>query len=550
MTINNRIHHLSLHLSNQIAAGEVIERPASIVKELVENSIDAGASQIDISIEGAGSKLIQVHDNGYGIHADDLLLAIKRHTTSKLHSIENLHHIDSLGFRGEALHSISSVSTLSLTSRQIDSNCGWTISENYNGISPASHPSGTTIKAHDLFFNLPARRRFLRSNRTEQNHILTTIYHLSLSNFNIGFVYRVSAKNRLKLPISKSTIERRQRIAKICGQKFIDNTIYLEHTDRNISISGWLAKPNTHCPQNNIQYLFINSRVIRNSVISHAIRQAYNDMIPKGRYPAYILYLTIPPEYVDINVHPAKSEVRFNDARLIHSLITLALDNALSQKNTIDTYYDKKTNLNQKYISTQPKSYQIKDTVNMSHKHNKLPEFRIDSTNIIFYQRYIIIDYNHQPLLIDLQKADLQIRQQNLLCAIKTGSLKSRSILVPISVPTEEKLIAIYKLHEVVLKNLGIKFIAQSKKLLIKTIPSLLNKINIQQFVQAIMRALSEDKTSFEQLSYVLQQQLPLFPILFLEQAELVIQQIGTQLNNALWSKKLDLKTLNDLFYI
>ena len=185
MSNNNRIHTLPLHLSNQIAAGEVIERPASIVKELVENSIDAGASQIDIKIDGAGSKLIQVHDNGHGIHADDLILATRRHTTSKLYSSEHLKHIDSLGFRGEALHSISSVSMLSLTSRQIDSNYGWKISGDYNEISPASHPSGTTIAAHDLFFNLPARRRFLRSNRTEQYHILTTIYHLALSNFNI-----------------------------------------------------------------------------------------------------------------------------------------------------------------------------------------------------------------------------------------------------------------------------------------------------------------------------------------------------------------------------
>ncbi|NQY51662.1 MAG: ATP-binding protein [Piscirickettsiaceae bacterium] len=185
MTNNDRIHTLSLHLSNQIAAGEVIARPASIVKELVENSIDAGASQIDIKIYGAGSKLIQVHDNGNGIHADDLILAIRRHTTNKLYSSEHLKYIDSLGFRGEALHSISSVSMLSITSRRIDSNCGWRISGDHNKIGSAPHPSGTTIEANDLFFNLPARRRFLRSNRTEQYHILKTIYHLALSNFNI-----------------------------------------------------------------------------------------------------------------------------------------------------------------------------------------------------------------------------------------------------------------------------------------------------------------------------------------------------------------------------
>ena len=548
MTASTRIHPLPLHLANQIAAGEVIERPASVVKELVENSIDAGAKQIDIDIDGAGSKLIRVRDDGTGIHADDLPLALSRHATSKLHSSEQLSYINSLGFRGEALPSISSVSQLTLTSRQADNDCGWQLTGQSDDIIPASHPLGTTIEIRDLFFNLPARRRFLRSNKTEQNHILTTVYRLALSRFDIGFSYQISATNRLKLPASTNTAGHQQRIAKICGQSFIKHALYLEQTFDEISLSGWLAKPSAHRPQTDIQYFFINGRVIRDRVINHAIRQAYADRIPAGRHAAYVLYLTLPLDRVDVNVHPTKHEVRFRDARLIHGLITAAINDALSAENDLNNVAEQIELPNTK-IAESSASYQAdKPMRKFAKPHSQSATLAIEPSNSLFHQRYLIVHLNHQPVLVDLQRADQQLRQQTLMDAIKTGTLKSRPILVPITVPTKKEFITLYKQHAVVLNRLGMEFIAQPEGLMVKHIPSLLSQVNIQQFVQAIVTALAEQKTSFEQLSQVLQQQLPLAAITSLEQANQLLQQLGSQLYDDLWTRPLDQQTLSSLF--
>ena len=286
MSASIRIQSLPLHLANQIAAGEVIERPASVVKELVENSLDAGATQVYIDIEGAGSQLIRVSDNGAGIHPDDLSLALSRHATSKLHSTAQLTHIASLGFRGEALPSIASISELTLSSRQQNSDCGWQISIDKENNTPVSHPIGTTVEVRDLFFNVPARRRFLRGDKTEQLHINTTLNRLALSQFEIGFQWQLSATSHIKLPAAITPEQQQQRIAKICGKTFINNCIYIQQQFDEINLSGWLGKAEAHRPQTDVNYFFINGRVIRDRVINHAIRQAYSDLIPTGRYPA------------------------------------------------------------------------------------------------------------------------------------------------------------------------------------------------------------------------------------------------------------------------
>lgn len=550
MTVSTRIHPLPLHLANQIAAGEVIERPASVVKELVENSIDAGAKQIDIDIEGAGSKLIRVRDNGFGIHAEDLPLALSRHATSKLHSSEQLSHIDSLGFRGEALPSISSVSQLALTSRQAESDCAWQLTSENEDISPASHPLGTTLEVRDLFFNLPARRRFLRSNKTEQNHILTTLYRLALSRFDIGFSYQTSANNRLKLPICTSTLNQQQRIAKVCGQAFIKNTLYLEQTFDDIHLSGWLAKPSAHRPQTDIQYFFINGRVIRDRVINHAIRQAYADQIPAGRHAAYVLYLTLPLDRVDVNVHPTKHEVRFRNARLIHGLITSALSDSLSQEDESNNN-EQQLDLTETSIAEHAESYQVANqTTKFAHQRQASATPVIATSNTLLHQRYLIVHSNQQPMLLDLQQADLHLRQQTLENAIKTGTLKSRPILVPIVVPSKKEFIDLYEQYAVVLNDLGIELSPHPEGLIVKQIPSLLAQVNIQHFVHTIISALSENKTSFDQLSQVLQQQLPMSAISSLEQANQVLQPLGEQLFDPRWCKQLDQQTLSSLFSI
>jgi len=545
-TSGSRIHHLPLHLANQIAAGEVIERPASVVKELVENSIDAGAKQIDIDIDGAGSKLIRVRDNGFGIHAEDLPLALSRHATSKLHSSEQLSYIDSLGFRGEALPSISSVSQLNLTSRQNDSDCGWQLSSENDDVHPAAHPLGTTIEVRDLFFNLPARRRFLRSDKTEQNHILTTLYRLALSRFDIGFSYQISAQNRLKLPISHNTAGHQQRIAKICGQAFIKNAVYFEQTFDDITLSGWLANPSAHRPQTDIQYFFINGRVIRDRVINHAVRQAYAEQIPAGRHAAYVLYLTLPLDRVDVNVHPTKHEVRFRDARLIHGLITSALNDALSRENTESQIELGQIESSNNTIAEHSAVYQS-ETKNK--KVTPSTSISLSNSNRLLHQRYLIVQTEHQqPLLIDIQQAEHFLRQQTLQDAINNATLKSRPILVPLIINCSREEISMIEQHAEVLNRLGIGFSAQANGIAVKNIPSLLAQVNLQHFVETILVALSAQKSSFEQLSEVLHQLLPLSPITNLEQANQIIQQLDNRTFDNRWSRQLDQQTLSSLF--
>lgn len=561
MSDMQRIHALPLHLANQIAAGEVIERPASVVKELVENSLDAGANQIFIEIEGAGNKLIRVRDNGLGIHPEDLPLALSRHATSKLHSSEQLSHIASLGFRGEALPSISSVSRLTLTSRQADSDCAWQLAGDQNSvISPAAHPQGTTLEIRDLFFNLPARRHFLRSNKTEQNHILTTLQRLALSQFTVGFQCQLSASSSLKLPAAVTLAQQQQRIAKICGKNFINNSLFIEQDYDDIKLKGWLGKADAHRPQTDVQYFFINGRVIRDRVITHAIRQAYSDKIPAGRQPAYVLYLTIPLDRVDINVHPTKHEVRFRDARLIHGLLTSALQEALSYqpfigpksnpapKNTRLTSSDNDQPSLPAHIAEHTTNYEL-TTLRQSHSKEPITTTFGQAVTLI-EQRYVVTRVSQGSLLIDLQQAEQQLRRQQLQHAINTNTLSTRPILVPINLSVESDLILLAMQHRALLESLGIQLQLQpqSSTLLIRGIPSLLAQTDLKILVQSLLTALSNNQTDKDSLVIILQQQLPLIAISQLEQATQLLLQLNEFSLEAPWCRRLDQQTLNSLF--
>tara|TARA_R110001606_G_scaffold395213_1_gene567067 strand:+ start:57084 stop:58769 length:1686 start_codon:yes stop_codon:yes gene_type:complete len=561
MSDMQRIHALPLHLANQIAAGEVIERPASVVKELVENSLDAGADQVFIEIEGAGNKLIRVRDNGLGIHPEDLPLALSRHATSKLHSSEQLSHITSLGFRGEALPSISSVSRLTLISRQADSDCAWQLTgDQNNAISPAAHPQGTTLEIRDLFFNLPARRHFLRSNKTEQNHILTTLQRLALSQFSVGFQCQLSATSSLKLPAAINLVQQQQRIAKICGKNFINNSLFIEQDYDDIKLKGWLGKAEAHRPQTDVQYFFINGRVIRDRVITHAIRQAYSDKIPAGRQPAYVLYLTIPLDRVDINVHPTKHEVRFRDARLIHGLLTSALQEALSHQPIIDPASDQALENTrqisrsnnphsvQPYIAEQSIQYQIPAATQSHSKKSIMAKFGQAIT--LIEQRYVITQSSQGALIIDLQQAEQQLRRQQLQNVINTNTLSTRPILVPISVSVENDLILLAIQYQALLESIGIQLQLQpqSSALLIRTIPSLLAQTDLKILVQSLLTALNNNQTDQDSLVIILQQQLPLITINQLEQASQLLLQLNEFSLDEPWCRRLDQQTLNSLF--
>ena len=326
------IQQLPGHLINQIAAGEVVERPASVVKELVENSLDAGSDDIHVDIAAGGAKLIRVRDNGSGIDRDELSLALARHATSKISSLEDLEAVVSLGFRGEALPSIASVARLVLTSLTAADDVATQVEADGGEISsprPAAHARGTTVEVHDLFYNTPARRRFLRTERTEFGHIEKWLRRLALSRPGVAFTLTHNRRTVLKLPAAISREQQLARLAKLCGEAFADQSIHLEHETDGIALQGWIALPTYNRSQPDQQYWFVNGRSISDRTLTHAARHAYRDVLFHGRFPAYVLNLAMDPAGVDANAHPAKHEVRFRDGRRVHGIVSQTLEAAL-----------------------------------------------------------------------------------------------------------------------------------------------------------------------------------------------------------------------------
>ncbi|QCF26620.1 DNA mismatch repair endonuclease MutL [Hydrocarboniclastica marina] len=336
----SRIHVLTPRLANQIAAGEVVERPASVVKELVENALDAGASRIEVDVEQGGAKLVRIRDNGGGIDEADLSLALSRHATSKIQDLDDLESVSSLGFRGEALASISSVSRLSLTSRVPESEAAWRVEVEGRDmdarLSPAAHPVGTTVEVRDLFFNTPARRKFLRAEKTEFNHIEEGLRRQALSRFDVGFSLRHNQKPLFSQRPADSQVDQERRIASLCGTRFIENAVMIDNEASGLRLWGWVALPTFSRSQADLQYFFVNRRVIRDRLVAHAVRQAYRDVLYNNRHPAFVLYLELDPANVDVNVHPTKHEVRFRDGRLVHDFIFRSLHRALAQVRPAD----------------------------------------------------------------------------------------------------------------------------------------------------------------------------------------------------------------------
>ena len=331
----SRIHLLTPRLANQIAAGEVVERPASVVKEVLENSLDAGATRVDIEVEAGGSKLIRIRDDGSGMAAEDLPLALARHATSKIASLEDLERVGSLGFRGEALASIGSVSRLTLTSNTSDSGSQGSSAacegrEMEVQLKPAPHPRGTTVEVRDLFFNTPARRKFLRTEKTEFNHLEEVVKRLALSRFDVAFSLRHNGRVLHNLKPGLSQAERQRRVATVCGPAFMDQALFVENELTPLRLWGWVGLPTFSRSQADLQYFFVNGRVIRDRVVAHAVKQAYRDVLYHGRHPAFVLYLELDPAQVDVNVHPTKHEVRFRDSRAVHNFIFSSLHRALA----------------------------------------------------------------------------------------------------------------------------------------------------------------------------------------------------------------------------
>lgn len=403
-----RIKILSPDMASKIAAGEVVERPASVLKELLENSIDAQATQIDITIQRGGIQLIEIRDNGKGIVKEDLALALMQHATSKISNAQDLACIQSLGFRGEALASINAVAKVHITSKTAEQEQAWSISN--DNLSVAAHPQGTTITMRDLFYNIPARRKFLRSERTEHQHLEEVFRRIALSNFAVGFSLKTHDKLIKKVLVCQDEAARTRRLVNLCGQQVMNNAIRIDAEQNGLRLWGWLGSVEEARSQEPHQYFFINQRVIRDRLINHAIRQVYQPLCHDGKMPFYCLYLELDPVALDVNVHPTKHEVRFRDVRIIHAFLTQTLSDALGTTRAVDP------------------SYTAENYTHNSVYNPKLPDKDIIG---IFANRIILVNRQQKLLLLDA----LEVRKQILL-----HSLNKNCNAEPLSNPLIAKL--------------------------------------------------------------------------------------------------------------
>lgn len=538
-----RIHQLTPRLSNQIAAGEVIERPSSVVKELLENCIDAGATHIDIEVEQAGIKLIKVRDNASGIHKDDLALALSRHATSKISVIEDLEGISSLGFRGEALASISSVSRLQLSSSQDDSGQGWVVSvegkDMAADISPVAHGKGTTVEMRDLFFNTPARRKFLRAEKTEFAHIDEAVKRLALSHFDIAFTLRHNQRMVFNLKAATTLLENERRLAAICGNDFIQNVFAIDLQQGGMRLSGWIGDPTYSKSQAIHQYFYVNGRMVRDKVVTHAVKQAYQDVLYQSRHPVYVLYLELDPQAVDVNVHPTKHEVRFRESRQVHDLIFRGLHRAIadlrpaelsgtlmsetrpdeSEINSMEASQillglnDVKPMLNDQSrktgyesvwlsplmsVSEQQRSYALLRSAvpnentptspgqESSSEQNEMPPLGYALAQL---QGIYILAQNKEGLVIvDMHAAHERISYERLKKSYQTQGIVSQPLLVPITLSLSQKEIGAVEEHQGVFISLGLKIdILGSELVVIRDVPALLRDSNIEMLLRDIL---------------------------------------------------------------
>lgn len=486
-----RIHKLPDDLVNQIAAGEVIERPASVVKELLENSLDAGATKITLEIKGGGSQLIRVHDNGFGIHQDDLLLAIDRHTTSKLGDVSDLFNITTLGFRGEALSSIAAVSRLNLTSRQNESTHGWSINlDTTSAPKPAAHPAGTTVEVQDLFFNTPARRKFLRTEKTEFIHIQELVKRVVLSRFNLALNF--INEGRRVITLSDDHKEPVQRVENILGKRFLNGSIFLEQRLGDMSLYGWAGLPEIARSQNDQQYFYLNGRIIKDKLINHAVRMAYGDDLYPGRHPAYLLFLEMDHAAADINVHPTKHEVRFRDSRNVHDFIYGSLSRHLSERHSSPG----RNNTGKAPVISE----------NNKHRSGNIPVREMASsyktqsdsqTNIEqpygfpvaqIKGKFLITEIANGIILHDIYRMREIITWFKLKNELDSGKIKFRPVLVPLVLSVEDKIFDLIEYHTPILEKAGLSIEPASHTAIqIRTLPSLLSYADPLNLVKSII---------------------------------------------------------------
>ena len=515
----NRINLLDQKLANQIAAGEVVERPASIVKELIENSLDARANKITVEVEQGGVKLIRIQDDGSGILKQDLALALHRHATSKIKKIGDLENINSLGFRGEALASISSVSRVSLLSkaREGEYDAGWQIDVEGNiahkSLVPVSHAEGTTIEVRDLFFNTPARRKFLKKERTEFSKIDEIIRRLSLSRFDVHVSLRHNQKIIYNLLPAKSDSEKQRRVGLLCGSKFVENSILIDTERAGLKLWGWVGLATFSRSQGDLQYFYVNGRSVKDKLVTHAVKQAYRDVLFHGRHPAYVLFLELDPSLVDVNVHPTKHEVRFRDSRFVHDFLFSSLYKSLSEVtpadqletsrelNQLNSAFDlpQKMNqsndvrFNQSALSLVDDERHFLESSDKSDDFSRVENQRTDVPPLGYAVAQLhgvfILAQNDQGLVIvDTHAAHERITYERMKRALADEGLKTQTLLVPISIALSHTEVDYAEDNKTALLELGLEIERVSDEaLVVRKVPALLRDSDIEQLVRDVI---------------------------------------------------------------
>ena len=549
----NRIHALEARLVNQIAAGEIIERPASIAKELIENSLDAGATSIDIEVDNAGVKRFKISDNGHGILKHDLAMALSRHATSKIENLTDLEQIATLGFRGEALPSIASVTRMSISSRELKAEQAWKVtSDGNNKIDepvPVAHPVGTTIEVRDLFYNTPARRKFLRTDNTEFKHLDQVVRRMALSRFDVAF--KLTHNGRVVMHLPAVPADDPRRVKMVCGDNVPDNSMYFDERRDAMRLSGWAGLPSFSRSQGDMQYFFVNGRLIRDKTVIHAVRLGYQDVLFHGRHPVYVLYLEMDPAGVDVNVHPTKHEVRFRESGQVHSFIfrTLAAKVGASAGTAGSLQVDAEsgaaspTPLNPNSVAGQisqqsPIRYSnASDRISAAQVREQISGFQqiseaafrvgagtfptqaaevtegdqdIPPLGYALAQLkgvYILAENTQGLILVDMHAAHERITYERLKQGIDDAVLAQQPLLVPVTVQVTETEILAWQQQQNLFTKLALDVEQLAENVLvIRAVPELLVKADVSQLVRDVLSDLvaNEHSTRIEDMVHEL----------------------------------------------
>jgi len=530
------IRQLPPDLINQIAAGEVIERPSSVVKELVENSLDAGATRIEVDIEQGGARLIRVRDDGGGIGPDDLPLAVASHATSKIGSFDDLEHVASMGFRGEALASVASVARFALTSRTPGADSAFRLEVDggrMQPVRPAQHPVGTSVEVRDLFFNVPARRKFLRAERTELAHIDDLLKSLSLARRSVEFRLSHNGRPLRLFRACQDQSAALARVAEVLGEGFPAQSLHIDHAAAGMQLSGWVGLPTASRAQADGQYFYVNGRLVRDRVVAHAVRQAYADVLFHGRHPAFVLYLELDPAGVDVNVHPAKHEVRFREQRLVHDFLFRSLHEALAQTRaglavpspshespapTAAPYgYGSSTGAHSAQFAQSRLSLGLRDEPLADYATllgepaaqmaagvaTAMPEvdereapplgFAIAQLKSI----YILAENARGLVLVDMHAAHERITYEKLKAGRACSNLRSQMLLVPLNLSVSAKEAAAAEEHAEALADWGLELSRSGRStVVVRRIPALLEGADVSQLATDVLSELAQHGSS------------------------------------------------------